>query len=238
MSRSQGKNREPAVFVPGLLCTARLFEPQIAALGGRVDSAVADHTQDASMEAIARRALQQAPERFALVGLSMGGYIALEIVRQAPQRVTRLALLDTNARADRPEQAADRMKLLAVARSEGVRKVQELLLPRLIHPDRLGDPALVETILNMADDTGLAAFERQQQAIIARPDMRPQLPSIRCPTLVIVGADDQLTPVKVAREMHTGIAGSRLEVIPDCGHLSTLERPESINRLLGAWLSA
>jgi pimeloyl-ACP methyl ester carboxylesterase len=167
----------------------------------------------------------------------MGGYIAFEIIRQAPKRVAKLALLDTNARADRPEQSADRRKLIAMARSEGVRKVQELLLPRLIHPRRLDDGPLVETILRMADDTGLAAFEREQQAIIGRPDNRPLLALIECPTLIIVGADDQMTPVKVAEEMQSGIADSRIEVIPDCGHLSTLERPAIINRLLKEWLA-
>jgi pimeloyl-ACP methyl ester carboxylesterase len=237
MSQSHGKSTEHAVFIPGLLCTARLFGPQIAALENRAEIAVADHRRDASMEAIARRALSHAPDRFALLGLSMGGYIAFEIIRQAPQRVTRLALLDTNARADRPEQSADRRRLVELAKRDGTRRVQQLLLARLIHPSRLEDAPLVETVLEMGEDTSVAAFERQQRAIIGRPDNRPLLAQIRCPTLIIVGAEDRMTPVKVAEEIQRGIAGSRLEVIPDCGHLSTLERPEAVNRALADWLS-
>jgi pimeloyl-ACP methyl ester carboxylesterase len=237
MSQPGRGARTHAIFVPGLLCTRALFAPQIAALEGKARITVADHTQDASMEEIARRALQHAPKQFALLGLSMGGYVALEIARQAPERVTSLALLDTNARADRPEQSADRRRLVELARKEGARKVQQVLLPRLIHKGRLGDAALVETVLKMGEDTPVDAFERQQQAIIARPDMRPELPAIKCPTLIIVGAEDQMTPVKVAEEMHAGIAGSRLEVIPDCGHLTTLERADAVSSLLEAWLA-
>ncbi len=237
MSQPSRGARTHAIFVPGLLCTPALFAPQIAALKGKARITVADHTQDASMEAIARRVLKQTPEKFALLGLSMGGYIALEIVRQAPERVTRLALLDSNARADRPEQTVDRHRLIELAKKEGTRKVQQVLLPRLIHSTRLDDAALVETVLKMGEDTPVDAFERQQHAIIGRPDMRPRLTSIRCSTLIIVGAEDQMTPVKVAEEMHAGIAGSRLEVIPDCGHLSTLERPDAVSGLLEAWLA-
>jgi pimeloyl-ACP methyl ester carboxylesterase len=226
------------VFVPGLLCTAELFSAQLVSLGaGGAEVSVGKHTGFASMPEIARAILSAAPPRFALAGLSMGGYIAFEILRQAPARVTRLALLDTNARADRPEQIEQRRKLLALGRSEGARAVQQALLPHLVHPDRLGDAALVETVLRMAEETGQEAFERQQTAIIARQDNRPFLGQIRCPTVIIVGAEDALTPVKVAEEMHAGIAGSRLEVIPHCGHLSTLERPEAVNRILSAWLA-
>ncbi|HXF53609.1 MAG TPA: alpha/beta fold hydrolase [Hyphomicrobiaceae bacterium] len=235
-SRPDGPDTEHVVFVPGLLCTSLLFGPQIAALGGRAGITVADHTQAASMALIAEGVLRAAPERFALAGLSMGGYVAFEIIRQAPERVLRLALLDTNARADRPEQTADRRRLIALARAQGTRRVQELLLPRLIHPERLKDAALVASVLKMAEDTSPAAFERQQEAIVGRPDNRPLLAHIRCPTLIIVGAEDQMTPVKVAQEMRDGIAGSRLEVIADCGHLSTLERPEAVNRLIQQWL--
>lgn len=238
MSQQAQVQVEQVLLIPGLLCTPALFAPQIAGLGHAARIAVADHTRAASMESIAADILVQAPARFALLGLSMGGYVAFEIMRRAPGRVARLALLDTSARADRPEQSIDRCRLIEVARAEGVRKVQELLLPRLIHPRRLADTALVETVLKMADDTGLAAFERQQEAIIGRPDNRPLLAAIQCPTLIIVGADDQLTPVKVADELRDGIGGSRLEVIPDCGHLSTLEQPEAVNRLLAQWLEA
>ena len=110
-------------------------------------------------------------------------------------------------------------------------------MPSLIHPSRLSDKPLVETILQMAVDTGLAAFKRQEEALIGRPDNRPFLPSIRCPTLVIVGEQDALTPPELAREIAGGIPGAKLRLIPDCGHLSTLEKPEAVNRALRDWLT-
>ncbi|HWB45450.1 MAG TPA: alpha/beta fold hydrolase [Hyphomicrobiaceae bacterium] len=225
------------VLVPGLLCTRALWEPQIKALGDVADMTVADHTRHDTMEAIARSILAAAPERFALAGLSMGGYISYAILRQAPERVTRLALLDTGSRADTPERTAGRRKLIAEAERHGVRHAQELLLDKLIHPSRLTDEPLVEAVLQMADDTGLEAFKRQEAAIIGRPDNRPLLPQIRCPTLVLAGAQDALTPVEMAKEIAAGIPGAALEIVPDCGHLSTMERPDAVSRALRAWLA-
>ena len=226
------------VLVPGLLCTRALWAPQIAALGDIADCTVADHTRHDSMAGIAGSILAAAPPRFALAGLSMGGYIACEIVRQAPERVERLALLDTGARADTPERTASRRELIATAEREGVARAQELLMPVLIHKARLGDKALVDTINQMALDVGLEAFKRQQEAIIARPDHRPLLAGIRCPTLVLVGEQDALTPPELAQEMAEGIPGAALHVVPHCGHLSTLEQPETVSRALRAWRAA
>lgn len=234
----QPDGAEPLVLIPGLLCTGALFKAQMEVLGATRPVIVADHTRHGSMDALATGILAAAPPLFALGGLSMGGYVALAILRQAPERVTRLALMDTSARADRPEQSARRRELVELGRREGVRRVQEVLLPSLLNPAHLGDAALVATVLRMADDTGQAAFERQQEAIIGRPDNRPLLADIRCFTLIVVGAEDQLTPVKVAEEMHAGIPGSRLEIVPGCGHLSPLEQPDGITRLLGDWLGA
>jgi pimeloyl-ACP methyl ester carboxylesterase len=226
------------VLVPGLLCTRALWAPQLAALGDVARISVADHTRHDSMDAIAASILAAAPERFALAGLSMGGYVALAMQRQAPQRVTRLALLDTGSRADAPERRKQRLDLIALAEQEGTTKAQEQLLPVLIHKARLADKALVDTVLQMGTDTGLDAFKRQQAAIMSRPDFRPLLPAIKCPTLVIVGREDVLTPPALSEEIVAGIPGAKLEIIPDCGHLSTLERPEAVNRLLRAWLTA
>jgi pimeloyl-ACP methyl ester carboxylesterase len=225
------------MLVPGLLCTKALWAPQMAGLSDIAGMSVADHTLHDSMPAIARSILAAAPERFALAGLSMGGYIACEIVRQAPERVTRLALLDTGSRADAPERAAGRRQLIALAEREGTRKAQEQLLPALVHKSRLSDAPLVETVLRMGEDTGVEAFKRQQAAIMGRPDNRPLLPGIACPTLVLVGREDALTPVELSREIVAGIPGARLEIVPECGHLSTLERPEAVNRALRAWLT-
>ena len=227
------------VFVPGLLCTRELFSSQIAALDADADIMVGDHTQHASMAEIAASILAKAPAKFALAGLSMGGYIAQEMMRQAPGRITRLALLDTNSRADRPEQSEQRRALAALAEKEGnTAKVTEQLLPILVHKSRLADLPLIEIVKRMRADTGVAAFKRQQAAIIDRPEYRGFLADIRCPTLVIVGAEDALTPVKVHEEIASAIPGARLEVIPECGHLSTLEQPDTVIRLLKAWLSS
>jgi len=225
------------VLVPGLLCTRALWEPQIAALGDIADITLADHTRHDTMEAIARSILAAAPERFALAGLSMGGFISYAILRQAPQRVTRLALLDTGYRADTPERKQQRLRRNELARREGAGAVQDELMPLLIHKDRLGDKAFTALIRQMAVDTGTEALVRQHAALMGRPDSGPFLASIRCPTLVLVGREDALTPVEMAQEIVAGIPGARLQIIPDCGHLSTMERPEAVNRALRAWLT-
>jgi pimeloyl-ACP methyl ester carboxylesterase len=229
--------KQHLVLVPGLLCSKGLWAAQLESLGDVADMTVADHTRHDTMEKIAKSVLDKAPERFALAGLSMGGYIAYEIVRQAPQRVVRLALLDTGSRADAPERAEGRRKLIALAEREGTRKAQEQLLQVLIHPSRVADKPLVEAVLGMADDIDVAAFKRQQAAIMGRPDNRPLLPSIRCPTLVLVGREDALTPVALSQEIAAGIASARLEIVAECGHLSTMERPEAVNRALRGWLT-
>lgn len=224
------------VLLPGLLCTGALFGPQIAALEPICDILVADHTRAPSLAAIAAGILAEAPPTFALAGLSMGGYIAFEMLRQQPQRIEKLALIATNARADRPEQADQRRDLVRLGREQGVANVARMLLPHLVHRSRLTDSALVSLIEQMALDTGIEAFTRQQEAIIGRPDNRPFLGDIECPTTIIVGAEDAITPVKVAKEISDGIRGSRLDVITDCGHLASLEQPEAVNRMLSDWL--
>jgi pimeloyl-ACP methyl ester carboxylesterase len=225
------------LLVPGFLCTRILWDPQIAALSDIAAISVADHTRHDTMEGIARSILAAAPERFALAGLSMGGYISYEILRQAPQRVTRLALLDTGCRADTPERKEMRLRRNEKARTEGAGAVQDELMAVLIHKDRLADKDLTALVRQMAVITGTDALIRQHAALMGRPDSRPFLAGIKCPTLVLVGREDALTPVEMAEEIAAGIAGARLEIIPDCGHLSTMERPEAVNRALRTWLT-
>lgn len=226
----------PLVLIPGLMCTGDLYADQVAQFASDRPVMVANHRRHATMQAIASDILARAPATFALAGLSMGGYIAFEILRQAPERVERLALLDTNARADRAEQVRLREIGIGLAQAVGVRAAQAYMIPQLIHKDRLHDRLLIARLMKMADATGLAAFERQQRAIMSRPDNRPFLGKINCPTLVIVGEQDRLTPVKVAQEMVDGIAGARLEVIANCGHLSTMEQPRAVNAAMRDWL--
>lgn len=222
----------PSVFLPGLLCTPRLYWAQLAAAWAFGPVLVANHTRDDTVAAIARRVLATAPQRFALIGLSMGGYISLEIMRQAPERVAKLALLDTSARADTPEQSALRRDLVAKARTTSMSEVADLTMPNLLAPQHLGDESLRQAIRTMAEEVGAEAFARQQNAIMTRPDSRPSLGAIRCPTLVLVGEQDALTPADRAQEIAAGIAGSRLVKIPRCGHVSTLERPDEVSRAL------
>lgn len=230
--------RQDLVLIPGLLCSDALFAAQVRGLDDIANVRIGRALKHDNLRDIARAILRSSPPQFALGGLSMGGYIAFEILRQAPDRVTKLALLNTAARADRPPQVAQREVLTGLGRTLGPRNVQAAVLPMLVHKSRLGERALVDRVLNMADDVGRTAFERQQAAIIGRPDNRPFLAEISCPTVAIVGDHDALTPVKLAEELHKGIAGSRLEVIPDCGHLSTMERPEAVNAVLRTWLLA
>ena len=226
----------PLLLLPGLLCDRHLWRPQIEALADRVEPLVADLTRDDSFAAMARRVLGEAPPRFALAGLSMGGYVAQEIIRQAPERVLKLALLDTTARADRPEQTQRRRDLIALSERGRFRGVTAQLLPLLIHKDRLGDAALIKTVVEMADAVGADAFRRQETAIIERRDGRDDLARIGVPTLVLCGREDALTPPDLHEEMARLIPGAELEIIEHCGHLSTLERPDQVNGAMREWL--
>lgn len=226
----------PLLLVPGLLCSHRLFAPQIAAFRAGRDVTVAGHAADDTIEAMAERILAEAPERFAVAGLSMGGYVALEIVRQAPRRVERLALLDTNARADTTEHIAARRKLVALCREEGVAAVQRALLPRLLHASRLEDRSLVDDVVHMAGEVGETGFHNQMGAIMTRRERRDDLPAIHCPVSIVVGEEDVITPPEMSKEMADLIEGAVLHVVPDCGHLTTMEKPEEVNRILEDWL--
>ena len=227
----------PVVLVPGLNCSARLYAEQVPALWRFGPVQVADHTRDESMDAIAARILTQAPPRFALAGLSMGGYIALTMVRQAPARVSKLALLDTSARPETPEQSERRKPQIALAQGGRFAEVPALQFPVFVHRNRQHDEALKRRVRVMAEETGAEAFLRQQKAIMTRPDMRPLLASIACPTLVLVGDGDELTPPQLSEEIAADIAGSRLVVVADCGHLSTMERPDAVNGALVEWMA-
>jgi pimeloyl-ACP methyl ester carboxylesterase len=228
----------PLVLVPGLLCSAKLYAAQVTALWPQGQVTIADHLRDADMTEIARRILANAPPRFALAGLSMGGYIVLAMMKLAPERIERLALLDTSARPDNPDQKAGREKFIAMAQDGKLDEIGETLLPRFIHRNRMNDEALKADVRAMIKETGPQAFVRQTKAIMSRADSRPLLKDIRCPTLVLVGAGDILSPPELSHEIAAGIAGAKLIVVPDCAHLSTMERPEAVNAALAEWLAA
>jgi pimeloyl-ACP methyl ester carboxylesterase len=224
------------LFLPGLLCDGRLWRDQVAALDG-VRCVVADLTHDDSLCAMADRALRAVPAeaRLSVCGLSMGGYVAFEIMRRAPQRVARLALFDTSARPDTPEQLRRRRGLLALSESGMFRGVTPRLLPQLLAPTNVAGPLGAE-VMAMAERVGRPAFHRQQRAIMHRPDSRPDLAAIAVPTLVGVGEEDALTPPHLAEEMAAGIPGARLARIPQAGHLPPMEEPAAVTGLLRDWL--
>jgi pimeloyl-ACP methyl ester carboxylesterase len=226
----------PTVLIPGLTCTARLYAEQIPALWPFGPVTIADHRRDDSMAAIAQRILAAAPPRFALAGLSMGGYLAFEIMRQSPERVVKLALLDTGARADTAEQTERRHVLMAQAKSGSLGEIADLAYPLYVHRDRHHDTALKSIVMKMVEETGLDAYLRQQQAIIGRLDSRGGLSAISCKTLMLVGEGDEATPPELAREIAGAIPGARLVLIPGSGHLSTLEKPDAVNKALVEWM--
>ena len=227
------------VLIPGLLCDALLWRAQVEALKPDFQCWVADHTRSDTMAGVAADVLRESPfERFALAGLSMGGYAAFEIVRQAACRVDRLALLDTSARADSPEQRRRRQAFITLARRGRFVGVTRALLPLFVHRDRLDDGKLVNTVKEMGRNIGREAFIRQEQAIMSRADSLPLLPTIACPTLVLCGRQDAITPLDRHEEIAGGISGATLRVIERCGHLSPLERPAEVSEALKAWLAA
>lgn len=228
----------PLALLPGLLCDAALWQPQVEALAGVAEPRVADLTRQDSIAAMAASVLAAMPERFALAGLSMGGYVALEIMAQAPERVTRLALLDTRFQTDSAEDASRRRGLIELAEKGQFKGVTPRLLPLFIHTGRLDDAALTGTVTAMAERVGKDAFVRQQRAILGRRDHSGTLVAIRVPTLVLCGRQDVLTPLADHQALAAGIADSRLVVIEDCGHLATLERPAAVNAALRRWLLA
>lgn len=226
------------MLLPGLVCDAVLWRDQIASLAPVADITVPDLTPFDSIEAMARAVLANAPERFALAGLSMGGYVALAMLHLAPERVERLALLDTSAREDAPEQTATRRVLMDMTRAGRFEEVLVLLLERLIDPARRSDVPLRDAILAMERSAGPDAFLRQQNAIIERPNRLATIAASDCPLLVLCGDHDAITPLEVHEEMRRARPDAAFRVIADCGHLSTLERPAEVSAALREWLGA
>ena len=226
----------PSVFIlPGLLEDADAFSHQVDALRAITACTAADLTQQETIAGLAADALRQAPAGpLALVGHSMGGYVALEILRQAPERIERVALLNTHARPDSPEATDNRKRLMALAERD-FPAVIRTLLPKLVLEEHLEMAS--GAITEMALATGREAFLRQERAIIGRIDSRPHLPRVRCPALVVAARQDQLMPVELLQELASAIPGARLEIIENSGHMASIEQPEQVTRLLVDWLA-
>src|SRR6478736_1384917 len=235
--------RTPLLLVPGLLCSPRLFAPQVAALKDVAEVVVPDwRTAPLSIfdswETTARWVMGQMPsQKFALAGLSLGGMIAVEIMQIAAERVTRLALLDTGMRAQTPTEQAIRRARIRVAKEGHFELVLGLQMSRFIPAYRLADKALVDEVMAMCSETGAEIYQRQEELAAVRVDRRLDLPKIKCPTVVVCGRDDAATPLFMSEEIAAAIKGSRLIVIEQCGHLITMERPDETNAILRKWLA-
>jgi pimeloyl-ACP methyl ester carboxylesterase len=230
------------VLLPGLACDRAAWAAQVAALQDRAACIVADYGVLDSLPAMADAVLAQVAGELAIAGHSMGGRVALEIYRRAPNRVRGLALLDTGYEA-RPQddagerERAGRMELVELARLRGMRAMAQQWVRPMVHPDRLRDSALMDTILDMFERKTVDVFEAQQRALLARPDATQLLSEIACPTLVLCGREDAWSPPARHEEMARRIAKSRLVVVERCGHMCTMERPDEVSAALGAWLT-
>jgi pimeloyl-ACP methyl ester carboxylesterase len=226
------------VLLPGLLNDKRVFGPQIAALQSHASITVPELWHDDTIDALVDRVLKQAPQEFALAGFSMGGYVALELVRRAPKRVRRLALIDTSARPETDESRKRRQALIDQTRLGRWRGITALMLPLLVHPDKVKDKTLVAALQAMAMTVGSDGYANQQRAIMGRRDHRKLLPKIAVPTIVVCGHDDQVTPYDLSQEIAAGIKGSRLIGLERCGQVSPLEQPAGVTTALREWLLA
>jgi len=218
---------ENALLLPGMMCDARLWAPQIEKIG--IPAAVPALDGADSMETLASQVLEAAPPAFALAGLSMGGILAFEIWRQAPDRVTHLALLDTNPHSESPERAMQRLEQIEQVLNGGLRDlVRGSLKPLYLAACNRNDDELLATIMAMTLDLGPEVFQRQTIAVKNRPDSVPTLPTISCPTVVMCGREDTLCPVSYHELMADRIPKAELVVLDDCGHLASLEQPDRV----------
>lgn len=228
--------REPVVLLPGMMCDARLFAPQIDMLSSLCTVSVPDLTQHDSMGRLAASVLADAPQDFALAGLSMGGIVAMEIMRQAPERVTRLALMDTNPHAEADAMKAKRAPQIAKAKAGGLHAIMKHEMKPNYLADSPGRNRILDLCMDMAVDLGVDAFVNQSVALRDREDQQETLKHITVPTLVMCGAEDTLCPIERHQLMHGLIKGSRLEIIAGAGHLPTLEQADNVNTAFLRWL--
>lgn len=228
-------DRIPLILLPGLLNDAELWREQIAALSDIASCIVGDQTRGETLQAVVDDVLAQAPPRFALAGFSLGGFVAQQILRTAPERVLRLALIDTSIHADSPERAAQRRSQQASVRLPGkFHGFGDTLMRSYIDASRLDDYVLVQRVRDMTARLGAEVFLRQ--SALERVDGHDVLAAYRDPLLILCGANDRITPPAISEEMHALVPHSTLQIIPDCGHLAPMEQPEAVNAAMRSWL--
>ena len=222
---------ENILLLPGMMCDERLWSHQVAAFDVPVH--IADTSKSDNFSDMATQVLAAAPPQFAMAGLSMGGILAFEIWRQAPGRVTHLALLDTNPHPDKPSNRPVRFEQIEAAASGKLEELAiESLKPLYLAEENRDDQTMLKTILDMALELGPGVFERQSLAVMNRPDSVPTLATISCPTSVICGREDSICPVRFHELMAREIPGAILVVIDNCGHLSSMEAPTLVTEEL------
>ncbi len=229
------------LLVPGLMCNDAVWAPVMPFIAPVVQCQVVDHGSANSLPQMAEQLLCAAPDRFALAGHSMGARVAMEVYRQAPERVTRIALLDSGymplAEGDAGQAEKNkRAQLLHIAQTQGVRRMASVWVQGMVHPDRLSDAALIEAIVAMFERKSAATFEAQIQALLTRPDARPVLQSLNVPTLIACGDQDLWAPLAQHQAMQTLVAHARLAVWADAGHMAPMERPQAVADTLLDWL--
>jgi pimeloyl-ACP methyl ester carboxylesterase len=229
-------NRPLLLLLPGLTCDAAVWRAQIAAFEGDFDVRVPDFFGLDSFEAMAEAALALADRPFALAGHSMGGRVAMQVAATAPDRLLRLALLDTGAHLPTPGEAESRLALVATGEREGIEAVIQTWLPPMLAPAHREDRALWDEIADMQRRAGVQTLKRQQKALLNRRDGFAQLDTVKVPTAFITGELDAWSPPEQHREMQARVPGSTLTVIEGCGHMSPMEAPEAVNRAFAAWL--
>ena len=226
-------NVPPVVLLPGMMLDRQLFAAQLKALSGVTEAFVGDITRFDSIDAIAADVLARAPARFALIGLSMGGIVALEIWRRARDRITHLGLLDTTPHVDRPDRQALRLEQIAAVDNGGLRElVVDSLKPRYLAPKNRGDKRLLQSIVDMALALGPDVFRRQSLALRERRASVETLTTVDCPALVLCGREDELCPPEIHAAMASAMPRADLIVLAECGHLSTMEEPDAVNDAL------
>ena len=235
--------KTPLLLVPGVLCSPRLFAAQVAALEGEAEIVVPDWRRAPlsiwdTWETAARWVIDQMPaEKFALAGLSLGGMLAVEIMQFAADRVTKLALLDTGMRSQNEAERAVRRARIRLADEGRFELVLGMQMTRFIPAYRLPDKPLVDEVMTMCGEIGVEIYKRQEELAAIRVDRRPDLPRIKCPTIVVCGRDDAATPLFLSEEMAKAIPAAALVVVEQCGHLVTMEKPEETNQILKLWLN-
>lgn len=228
--------KEPLIMIPGTLCDSALFNAQVSGLQDLADCQIGNHSSSDNLQEVAANIINSVSGNFSVLGLSYGGIIAFEILRQAPQRIKRLILLNTNHKEPSEITRATQQRFLGMSVLGEFREITtNFTTDAMLHPKHAANPKMREAVLQMAENIGQQRFFNQIKAQLGRPDSTPDLPNIQCPTLIMTGREDNVCPIPQHQEMARLIPNSTFQVIEESGHLSTMEQPERVNELIRNW---